>query len=182
MPFIAVIGRCTPPFSPDVVLQARALGRLLAERGATVLSGACNGLPHEAILAARAVGGKTIGYSPAADRHHHQAGFQAPVDGFDELRFFGQRDWSAIQNFAWRSAHLIDDADAVICIDGSWGTLSEIALVFETEKPFGVLESGGAAGFVRDLENTLARRRMRPVKYGSDAAMLVDAMRSELDL
>lgn len=176
MPSIAVIGRCTPPFASDVIRQAQQVGRALVQKGVTVLSGACNGLPHEAVLAAKAAGGKTIGYSPGADRTHHQGGFLAPVDGFDELRFFGHRNWSAVKNFTWRSAHLIDDADAVVCFDGSWGTLSEIALVFETEKPFGVLESGGASAFVRELETTLAKRRLRPVLYGADADLLVDAV------
>ncbi len=180
MPSVAVIGRCTPPFTPEVIERAQSAGRVLAQKGVTVLSGACNGLPHEAVLAAKAAGGKTIGYSPGADRTHHQGGFAAPVDGFDELRFFGRSDWSAVKNFTWRSAHLIDDADAVVCVDGSWGTLSEIALVFETEKPFGVLESGGASAFVRELETALAKRRQRPVIYGTDAAALVNAVLAEI--
>jgi len=177
---VAVIGRCTPPFSPAVIRKTRVLGRALAHAGATVLSGACNGLPHEAVLAARQAGAKTLGYSPGADRGHHQSGFQGPMDGFDELHFYGQADWSAVKNFTWRSAHLIDDADAVVCIDGSWGTLSEIALVFETEKPFGVLECGGASGFVRELEASLAKRRERPVLYGRDADALVSELLAQL--
>ncbi len=180
MKTVAIIGRSTPPFDAFVAQSCHALGRLVAERGFVLLSGACPGYPHAAVQSAFLAGGRTVGYSPGADAKHHVDVFSSPVDALSEIRYFGDAQWSAVKNFTWRSAHLIDEADAVISIDGSWGTLSEIALVFETEKPFGVLESGGASGFVRALEAALARRRQRPVIYHSDAAALADAVLVDL--
>lgn len=169
---VAVIGRSTPPFSEELMSQASVLGREVASRGCVLLSGACNGLPHAAVLAAKQAGAKTAGYSPADGPDRHVDAFCSPLDGFSELHYFGRPDWSVVKNFTWRSAHLIDDADVVFCVEGSWGTMSEVALVFETEKPFGVLESGGAAGFVRTLEKTLAKRRSKPVIFGTSAREL----------
>ncbi|MBI5035994.1 hypothetical protein HZC09_01495 [Candidatus Micrarchaeota archaeon] len=171
---VAVIGRCTPPFEKGLVAAAEKLGSELAKRGHVVLSGACAGLPHYAVDAAYSQGAKTVGYSPAADREQHVKDFSSPFSGFSELRFYGDRSWSSVKNFTWRSAHLVDDADAVLCIDGSWGTVSEIALVFITEKPFGVLETGGAASFIREMEAKLAKRRKTPVIYERDPVKLVE--------
>lgn len=171
-----VIGRSTPPYDDALLEKCRVLGQLIAENGLTLLSGACPGYPHAAVQAAHLAGGKTVGYSPGENEKHHVHAFSSPVDAFTEIRYFGDGNWSDVKNFTWRSAHLVDDADAVFCVEGSWGTLSEVALVFETEKPFGVLDSPGAASFVKTLESTLARRRKKPVHYAADPAALFDAV------
>ncbi len=180
MKTVAIIGRSTPPFDETQLLHCRTLGRIVAKRGFVLLSGACPGYPHAAVEAAHQAGGRTVGYSPAADVTHHVDVFSSPVAPFSEIRYFGDPAWSAVKNFTWRSAHLVDDADAIFSVEGSWGTLSEVALVFETEKPFGVLESGGASGFVRTLESSLAPRRTQPVHYHADPAALADAVLSQL--
>ncbi len=178
---IAVIGRSTPPFRKKLLEQSAVIGRMVASAGHDLLSGACAGLPHAAVEAAFKEGGKTIGYSPAADREGHVKRYASPLNGFSQLHYYGDRAWSDVKNFTWRSAHLIDDADAVICVEGSWGTLSEISLVFVTEKPFGVLEGGGgAAGYVRDLEEKLVRRRKTPVLYLKDPEKLAELVFAEL--
>jgi len=180
MKTVALIGRSTPPFDETLLESCRTLGQIVAKRGFVLLTGACPGYPHAAVQAAHLASGRTVGYSPGADVKHHAATFFSPVDAFSEIRYFGDLSWSAVKNFTWRSAHLVDDADAVFSVEGSWGTLSEIALVFETEKPLGVLGSGGASGFVRTLEKRLAPRRKRPVLYASDPTALADAVLSQL--
>ncbi len=173
---VAVIGRSTPPFSKTLSQRAAFLGRGLCREGCAVLSGACGGLPHAAVQAAFLAGGKTIGYSPGQDARHHVETFRSPTDSFSQLKFFGDRNWSFVKNLSWRSAHLIDDADALFCIEGSWGTVSEIAQAFWTEKPFGILESGGATGFIRKMEKTLVPRRSAPVFYGKNPEKLLDRL------
>ncbi|MBI4360578.1 hypothetical protein HY572_02270 [Candidatus Micrarchaeota archaeon] len=176
MKTVAVIGRSTPPFDEKLLEQCRVLGKRIAGKGLTLLSGACPGYPHAAVQAAHLSGEKTVGYSPAQDEKHHVHSFSSPLDAFTEIRYFGDKNWSNVKNFTWRSAHLIDDADGVFCVEGSWGTLSELALVFETEKPLGVLNSPGAASFVKTLEQTLARRRKAKAHYSSDPVALFDAV------
>ncbi len=173
---IAIIGRSTPPFDEALLKKAGRLGERCAKAGHAVLSGACPGFSHAAVRSAFAAGGATQGYSPAQDADHHENGFASPLDSFTKIQYFGEKEWSDVKNFTWRSAHLVDDADAVLCVEGSWGTLSEIALVFETEKPLGVLESPGASSFVKPLEQALARRRKREVVYGKEPDALCDAL------
>lgn len=171
-----VIGRSTPPYDDALLEKCRVLGKRIAQDGLTLLSGACPGYPHASVQAASLSGGKTVGYSPGENEKHHMHSFSSPRDAFTEIRYFGDKNWSNVKNFTWRSAHLIDDADVVFCVEGSWGTLSEIALVFETEKPLGVLNSPGASSFVKTLEQTLARRRKAHVHYSSDPVALFDAV------
>lgn len=88
-------------------------GRLLAARGAVVVCGGLGGVMAAAAAGARAGGGITVGVLPAADRA--AAGPDLTVAVPTGL---GQA----------RNNLVVNAADAVIAVGGSWGTLSEIAL------------------------------------------------------
>lgn len=92
---------------------AYRIGRLLAGRGAVVLCGGLGGVMAAAAAGARAAGGTTVGVLPAADRA--AAGPDLTVAVPTGL---GQA----------RNNVLVNAADALIAVGGSWGTLSEIAL------------------------------------------------------
>jgi hypothetical protein len=108
---VAVCGpsRC----SADAAAYARRVGELLAERGATVLCGGGGGVMAAVSAGARAAGGLVVGVLPGADRDGANPDLSAVV-----VTNLGQA----------RNAVLVQSADAVIAIGGSWGTLSEIAL------------------------------------------------------
>lgn len=63
MPFY-VMGSAREPVEPTVAALSRRLGRAIAERGCCLLTGACPGLPHEAVLAARELDGPSSGSRP----------------------------------------------------------------------------------------------------------------------
>jgi uncharacterized protein (TIGR00725 family) len=88
-------------------------GRLLAGRGAVVLCGGLGGVMAAAAAGARAGGGIAVGVLPAADRA--AAGPDLTVAVPTGL---GQA----------RNNVIVNAADALIAVGGSWGTLSEIAL------------------------------------------------------
>ncbi|SCL33467.1 hypothetical protein GA0070624_4744 [Micromonospora rhizosphaerae] len=93
--------------------DARRVGELLAERGATVLCGGGGGVMAAVAAGARSRDGLVIGVRPD--------------DGHDP----GPADLSAsvVTNMGQaRNAILVWSADAVIAVGGSWGTLSEVAL------------------------------------------------------
>jgi uncharacterized protein (TIGR00725 family) len=106
---------------------AREVGRLLAGRGAAVLCGGTgtdgagpgrHGPRGAGVMAAVAggahdAGGLVIGILPGDHRRGAVAGLDAVV-----LTGLGQA----------RNAVLVNSADAVIVIGGSWGTLSELGL------------------------------------------------------
>lgn len=104
---------------------AAAVGRLLAERGATVLCGGGGGVMAAVAAGARAAGGLVVGVRPGHDR-----------SGADDLSVVLSTNLGEARN-----AVLVASADAVIVVGGSWGTLSELALAMRRarELPPGAL-------------------------------------------
>ena len=107
---IAVIGgsQCSPR-EADV---AEAVGRTLAEKGATLICGGLGGVMEAACRGARAAGGMTIGILPGEIRQAANPHVQIPI-----VTGIGYA----------RNVIVAKSAQAVIAIDGSYGTLSEIA-------------------------------------------------------
>lgn len=115
---IAVIGGDSPP--TDALRKAEAVGRELAERGHTVICGGRGGVMEAACRGAREAGGHTIGVLPGPDR--------VDVNEFVEFPI--------VTNLgAARNVIVVLSADAVIAVDGAYGTLSEIALALVHRKP-----------------------------------------------
>ena len=115
---IAVIGGDSPP--QEALAQAEAVGRELAQRGHTLICGGRGGVMEAACRGARQAGGHTIGVLPGPDRSDMNPYVEFPV----------------VTNLgAARNAIVVLSADAVIAVDGSYGTLSEIALALVHGKP-----------------------------------------------
>ncbi|WP_243708960.1 dethiobiotin synthetase [Actinomadura sp. GC306] len=93
--------------------HARETGRLLARHGAVVICGGHGGVMAAAAAGARAVGGIAVGVLPGTGR-----GGAAPDLTVALPTGLGQA----------RNNVIVNAADAVIVIGGSWGTLSELAL------------------------------------------------------
>lgn len=107
--------------------NAREVGRLLAQAGATVLCGGGRGVMAAAAEAASTAGGLVIGIRPDTDPTTICPNLSAVI-----YTNMGEA----------RNAILINSADAVIVIGGSWGTLSELALA-NHRKSIPVISLGG---------------------------------------
>ena len=68
---IGVTGSASEPANRPVAALCRRLGRAVAEHGACLLTGACQGLAHEAVLGAKEAEGHVVGISPAATLREH---------------------------------------------------------------------------------------------------------------
>jgi uncharacterized protein (TIGR00725 family) len=117
---IAVIGG--EDASPEVARVAEEVGRELAKRGCTVVCGGGAGVMEAACRGARAEGGHTIGILPG-----HNAAESAPNDYVEFPIFTGL-------GFA-RNSMVALSGQAVIAIDGAYGTLTEIAYALIHEVP-----------------------------------------------
>lgn len=93
--------------------HARAVGGLLARRGAVVICGGYGGVMAAAAAGAREAGGTAVGVLSRPDREEAN-----PDVAITIATGMGQA----------RNAVIVNSADAVIAVGGSWGTLSEIAL------------------------------------------------------
>jgi uncharacterized protein (TIGR00725 family) len=108
--------------------RAEAVGRLLAQAGAVVLTGGGGGVMAAASRGARSAGGVVLAVLPGTDEA------SSPPNPHVEIALFtGMGDA--------RNAILVASADAVIAIGGAWGTLSEIALAGKAGRPVVLLES-----------------------------------------
>jgi uncharacterized protein (TIGR00725 family) len=119
---VAVIGS-----GVDHEQRAEEIGRLLAERGATVVTGGRDEVMAAAARGAKAAGGTTIGILPGESR----AGANEWIDHAVATGIGHARNLAVVAS-----------GDAVIAVGGAWGTLSEIALARVLGRPVVVLEPG----------------------------------------
>jgi len=107
--FISVIGGSD--CSPSVIELAEEVGREIARQGAVLVCGGLGGVMEAACRGASREGGLTIGILPGDNRQAANPYVQIPiVTGIGYAR-----------NLA-----VVKSGQAVIAIDGSYGTLSEI--------------------------------------------------------
>jgi uncharacterized protein (TIGR00725 family) len=130
--------------------RAEEVGRLLAERGCTVVCGGGAEVMAAAARGAKSAGGTTIGILPGEDRGEANEWIDhVVVTGIGHAR-----------NLAVAAS-----GDAVIAVGGSWGTLAEIAFARRLGRPVVVLEPGG---------------ELPGVPRASDAAAAVELVLGEL--
>ncbi len=117
-PIVAVVGGGL--VETDVEAVAEEVGRLLAERGAIVLTGGLGGVMAAASRGAAKAGGTTVGVLPGDDRADANAWVGVAIaTGMGEVR----------------NALVARAADAMIAVGGEFGTLSEIALALKLGRP-----------------------------------------------
>lgn len=116
--FIAVIGGGDIP--PETARIAEEVGREIARHGAILVCGGLGGVMEAACRGAADEGGLTIGILPGDDRRAANPHVKIPV-----VTGLGYA----------RNAVVAKSSQAVIAIDGSYGTLSEIAFALQSGIP-----------------------------------------------
>jgi len=107
--------------------RAEAVGRLLGERGATVVTGGRGEVMAAAARGAKSAGGTTIGILPGETREGANVwNDHVVVTGIGHAR-----------NLA-----VVASGDVVIAVGGRYGTLAEIALALTLGRTVVVLEPG----------------------------------------
>jgi uncharacterized protein (TIGR00725 family) len=119
---ISVIGS-----GSDHEARAEEVGRLLAERGCTVVTGGLGEVMAAAARGAKMAGGTTIGILPGESR----------ADANEWI------DHSVVTGIGHgRNLAVAGSGDAVIAVGGSWGTLAEIGFAMRLGRPVVVLDPG----------------------------------------
>lgn len=117
MKIIAIIGGQHP--SEEYLAIAEEVGALVAQRGAGLLCGGLGGVMEAACKGAKSAGGLTIGILPTVTK----------VDANPYVDVVISTGMGTARNVI-----IVRSADAIIAIDGSFGTLSEISHAFEQGK------------------------------------------------
>ena len=107
---------------PEALDIAEKVGREIAQRGATLVCGGRGGVMEAACLGARDAGGHTIGIMPGRSQQ------DSPPNRYVEFPIFTGMGFA-------RNVMVVLSGDAVIAIDGSYGTLSEIAYALINDVP-----------------------------------------------
>lgn len=167
---IGVMGSSEGPFSDGTWDRLVDLGRAIAERGCTLLTGACPGLSYAAVQGAKAAGGLVVGISPGLSRHEHIHKYRSPTEGFDVLIYTGS-------GLMGREIENIRSSDIVVIAGGRSGTLGEFSIAFDEGRLIGVLTgTGGIADAVRDLVKLCDKDTGAAVIYDADPRRLVDRL------
>lgn len=114
---VAVVGPAEA--APQVLAQAEEVGRLLASQGHVVVTGGYGGVMEAASRGAAIADGLVLALLPGTERDANPFVSLALPTGLGEMR----------------NALIVRVSDAVVCVGGSWGTLSEVALAQRTGVP-----------------------------------------------
>jgi uncharacterized protein (TIGR00725 family) len=122
--YLAVIGGGRA--SPEIAALAREVGREVARRGAVLICGGLGGVMAAAAQGAAAAGGVSLGILPDADRHRAN-----PYLTYSLATNLGHA----------RNILIAHSADALIAVDGDYGSISEAAIALKLGKPVVALEA-----------------------------------------
>jgi uncharacterized protein (TIGR00725 family) len=135
---VAVLGSASTSDTSSAWGKAVKIGEAVASRGAVLLTGACPGFPHAAVLGANSSGGQTVGISPAANREDHEVAYAYPLES-SIILFTGM-------GTKGRNVILIRSADACVFVGGGMGTLNEFTISCDDLAPncaIGILTKTG---------------------------------------
>jgi uncharacterized protein (TIGR00725 family) len=122
--YVAVVG--SGEASGEPYEKAREVGRLIAERGGTVVCGGRTGVMEAAARGATEAGGTAIGILPDEDRERAN----------EYLSYSIATGTGHARNLA-----VICSGEVVIAVGGEYGTLSEIGLALKVGRPVVALRS-----------------------------------------
>jgi uncharacterized protein (TIGR00725 family) len=130
-PYVAVVG--SGEASGELYQKAQEVGRLVAERGGTVVCGGRSGVMEAAARGAAEAGGVAIGILPDESREGANEHLSLSV---------------ATGTGHARNLAVVCSGDVVIAVGGEYGTLSEIGLALKVGRPVVSLESWNLGGHV----------------------------------
>jgi uncharacterized protein (TIGR00725 family) len=167
---VGVMGSAGGALGKKVMERAFTLGQEVARRGYVLVTGACPGLPHEAIKGSKAAGGITIGISPALNFAEHLMKYRSPCAGYDAIIYTGS-------GLMGREVENIRTCDLVIIAGGRSGTLGEFAIAYDEAKLIGVLlETGGIADRLEEIISFIDKDTGATVVYDADPARLLNKL------
>lgn len=125
---------------------AIATGMAIVQTRNILMTGATIGIPDYAAQGAKAVGGMSVGISPATSRVEHIKKYHLPTESYDVILYTGL-------NYVGRDSLLVTSSDAVISIGGRLGTLHEFTIAMEANIPIGILL--GAGGVSTQIQSVM---------------------------
>jgi len=167
---VGIMGSAGGKLPTEVRRKVRRLGAAIAKRGYVLITGACPGLPHEAVKGAKEAGGIVVGVSPALNLEEHILKYRSPTRGYDAIIYTGS-------GLMGREIENIRSCDVVIFAGGRSGTLGEFAIAYDEAKVIGVLKStGGITDHLGTIIDMVNKETGAVVCYDDDPESLLDQL------
>jgi uncharacterized protein (TIGR00725 family) len=167
---VGVMGSAGGVLAAEVRERLRQLGAIIARRGYVLITGACPGLPHDAVLGARSGGGVVVGISPALNLEEHIRKYHSPTRGYDSIVYTGS-------GLMGREIENIRTCDVVILAGGRSGTLGEFAIAYDEGKVIGVLTgTGGITEHLSEIVAMMTKETGAIICYDADPGKLMDKL------
>jgi len=167
---VGVMGSAGGELSRLTLDKAYRIGQEIARRGCVLITGACPGLPHQAVLGAREVGGTVVGISPALNFEEHAMKYASPYHGYDAIIYTGS-------GLMGREIENIRSCDLVVFMGGRSGTLGEFAIAYDEAKVIGVLKgTGGITDKIETIITFIQKNTGAQVVYSEDPTDLLDQL------
>ena len=162
------MGSAGGEFASDVMEKAFQLGEEIASHGCVMLTGACPGLPHQAVRGAKEHDGLIVGISPALSLDEHINRYHSPYEAYDVIIYTGS-------GLMGREITTIRSCDIVSIIGGRSGTLGEFSIAYDEGKVIAVLEgSGGIADHLEEVIKIINKETGAEIIYSPDPSVLVE--------
>ncbi len=167
---VGVMGSAGGVLPAQVREKCYRLGQFIARHDCLIVTGACPGLPHEAVLGAKSEGAFVVGISPALSLDEHVVRYRSPYVEYDTIIFTGS-------GLMGREITTIRTCDMVVICGGRSGTLGEFAIAYDEGKLIGVLEgTGGIADHLHKVVSMIQKDTRAAILYDSDPEALVDRL------
>ena len=170
---VGMMGSSAKP-SAEMDELAFRLGKLIAEQGVVLITGATNGMPLASARGAKTAGGEVVGFSPAINKAEHER-MGLPLQYHDLILYTGMGSHG-------RNLLNVRASNALIFAGGSMGALNEFTIAYDEQKIIGVLQgTGGFCDHLNEWMASLAKPGNRAtIHYDSDPRALVQKVFTSL--
>lgn len=167
---VGLMGSAGGKLEKRVRQLVQRLGSCIAKRGYVLITGACPGLPHDAVKGAKLEKGIVVGISPALNLEEHVKKYRSPTKYYDTIIYTGS-------GLMGREIENIRSCDVVIFAGGHSGTLGEFAIAYDEGKVIGVLTgSGGITEHLCEIIVMVNKKTGATVFYDADPDKLMDKL------
>ncbi|MDO8506953.1 MAG: hypothetical protein Q7S53_00080 [bacterium] len=141
------------PTNQEIKIKAEEVGKIIASKGYTVITGGVPGYPHIVAMSAMSVGGKAVVYAAGLTSDDHNKFYNLDLSQYTKTIFqdkYHDDKFSSIDLYE-RSLKMVSQVDKAIIIGGRVGTMYEVTILSGLGKDMFVLENSGGI-----TKNTMA--------------------------
>lgn len=162
----------------DTLKKAIQLGNALGSKKTIVITGACEGLPYQAAMAAAREGAEVWEFSEYTSlKELRLANPSIDLSIYKKIIFVPKYfEFASNINICrkYRNVTSTSNCDAGLIISGRWGTLNEFTNLVDMGKIVGILtQTGGIADELKNLSKIIIKRPKAKIIFSLSPSQLV---------